>query len=657
MNPKKKVYFLCMNALSFTPYAYGLLKGYCEQDPLIKKNYEWETPLIKIESIEKAVIQIQDPFILAASCYVWNHNQQVEIGRRIKEKYPRCQLVFGGPHVPDNSQKYLMAHPYIDVLVHGEGETGFKHILLAHLNDPPELGHILNISYRHGASVIKGPKGPGLPRHLSVPSPYLSEAFNLEERPNQIALWETNRGCPHACTFCDWGVRSTNKLRTHDMDQVRQEIDYLAKAKVADIYITDCNFGIIKRDLEIARMLARANEKYGFPRRVRIQFAKKSNQTVLEISKLLHQNEMLWGTTLSMQSVDENVLTAINRHHNTLKEYQKLKTEYNLSGIPTYTELILGLPLESRDSFIRGICRLFDIGFHDDIRVFELALLPNAPLSRNAERKKYGLKTRLKSLRIPEPGCKKEMVEIVFETNTLPFSDWAYALLFAETIQALHNGGYTRFLSIYLNQTGRLDYRRFYDGFLKFMLEEGAEGFQAIKRVKKLISDFYEDPDLPQIQRILTQPDMMRFLRSYNPGRKGWQLWTYIWLWISEHRIDFYAHLRAFLLKKNTEMDGVITDLLKYQQEIMLTPEYNPKTGKQVTYQFSWPDYFFKRRPLEAVTQVLQYADTHMGITHRYELKADDRFRFVNAAIGISYPYTKFRHFFHQPECTRIIVP
>ena len=40
-----------------------------------------------------------------------------------------------------------------------------------------------------------------------------------------------------------------------------------------------------------------------------------------------------------------------------------------------------------------------------------------------------------------------------------------------------------------------------------------------------------------------------------------------------------------------------------------------------------------------------------MGPGRQYPLVADDRQSFVTAAVGYSYSYLKFRHFFHQPDC------
>ena len=128
------------------------------------------------------------------------------------------------------------------------------------------------------------------------------------------------------------------------MDRIQAEVDYFGSHKIEDIYITDSNFGLFERDLEIARALVACKEKYGYPQRIRIQFAKKSNQTVLAISRLLYENNMLWGTTLSMQSVDITVLEAIKRPMVSIEAYKSARETYAAHNIPTYTELILGLP-------------------------------------------------------------------------------------------------------------------------------------------------------------------------------------------------------------------------------------------------------------------------------------------------------------------------
>jgi putative methyltransferase len=632
----KSIYFLSFNMISFVPYAYGFLRGYARQDPLIAAAYRWPAPLTTPEPVDMVVSRIVDPGLLCLSCYVWNHNQQMAVARRVKSRYPACLVICGGPHVPDSPGDFFDRFPQADILVHGEGEVPFTRVLKELLEEKPDLEKVPGISFKRSARRVTTPPGSRLGKDLPVPSPYLNgslDDFLGEKNGHRIALLETNRGCPFACCFCDWGVRTKNTMRLHALDRIAAEITYLADKGVADIYVTDSNFGLFKRDLEIARLLVAARLRTGFPKRVRIQFAKTSNETVFAISRLLFDNDMLWGTTLSMQSVDVDVLEAVARPH---------------VDIEVYADLILGLPQETRESFVNGIGRLLEIGMHDDIRVFELALLPNAPLSQPGMRERYGLQTRFKPIRIAAAGFESEVVELVFGTRSMPYADWAYCLLFAEMIQALHNGAFTRFLAIYLHREGRLSYRRFYDGLLGHLLADARGIGRVFKRLKKLIDDYYADPDMPQVNRIMTQPDMLALLRRYHPTRKGWPLWSWLWLSIGEAQGDFYRSVAGFLASLGIAADPPLEDLSQYQQAIMLTPAYDPARGKAIACRYNWQDYFFEAAELTPADTTLHFADTHMGPGRQYPLIPDDRQAFVTAAIGYSYPYSKFRHFFHQ---------
>jgi putative methyltransferase len=654
--PMKSIYFLSFNMISFVPYAFGFLKSYAQQDARIASAYHWHPPFTTPEPVDTVVSQIVAPDLLCLSCYVWNHNQQMEIARRVKARYPDCLVVCGGPHIPEQPGDFFTRFPHADILVHGEGEIPFTRLLREILMEKPNFDRLEGISFNQAGRLVTTPSGPRLDKRLPVPSPYLNgslDEFLGSPNGGEIALWETNRGCPFACCFCDWGVRTKNKVRLHSLERVAEEIDYMAKKGVEDIYITDSNFGLFKRDLDIARMLVDARHRTGFPKRVRIQFAKTSNETVFAISRLLFENDMLWGTTLSMQSVDLDVLAAVSRPHGDIDTYADLKNRYQHHHIPTYTELILGLPKETRESFVGGICRLLEIGMHDDIRVFELALLPNAPLSQPGMRERYGLYTRYKPIRLTPTGVEREVVELVFGTGSMPYDDWAYCLLFAEMIQALHNGAYTRFIAIYLHREGLLSYRDFYDGLLGQMMGDTRGIGRAFLRLKKLIDDYHEDPDMPQVNRILTQPDMLSLLRRYHPTRKGWPLWTWLWLSVCEEKQMFYRSVAGFLSSKGIGPDVPLADLLHFQQEIMLSPEYDPEPGKTIACQYNWPDYFFEAAMLTPVETPLHPGDTHMGPGHQYPLVPHDRQAFVTAAIGYSYPYSKFRHFFHQPDQMR----
>src|SRR2546423_1017978 len=65
------------------------------------------------------------------------------------------------------------------------------------------------------------------------------------------AVWETNRGCPYACTFCDWGSAIAQKLSVWDPARLDREIEYFGQKRIRYVYAADANFGILPRDVDI----------------------------------------------------------------------------------------------------------------------------------------------------------------------------------------------------------------------------------------------------------------------------------------------------------------------------------------------------------------------------------------------------------------------
>ena len=64
---------------------------------------------------------------------------------------------------------------------------------------------------------------------------------------------------------------------------------------------------------------------------------------------------------------------------------------YEEENISSYIELIWGLPEETLDSFIDGVCSIMEEGFHNYLDIHLMMLLPNAPINNPEYRKKYGI--------------------------------------------------------------------------------------------------------------------------------------------------------------------------------------------------------------------------------------------------------------------------
>src|SRR5262249_1936052 len=156
-----------------------------------------------------------------------------------------------------------------------------------------DLLGVKGLSFVHDGAPLHTGAGEKLPRDMEVPSPYLMGY--MDEHIAEIKklgplglLWETNRGCPYACTFCDWGAATLSKVRLFATERLLGEIEYFSKINVDFLIACDANFGIVPRDLELARALVDAKKQLGFPRMFFVNYAKNSNDRVFDITEALH---------------------------------------------------------------------------------------------------------------------------------------------------------------------------------------------------------------------------------------------------------------------------------------------------------------------------------------------------------------------------------
>ena len=81
---------------------------------------------------------------------------------------------------------------------------------------------------------IAGPAPAEVPSRFDH-SPYLDEAEYYEtlaqrHGPGTFNLtWETNRGCPYSCSFCDWGSSTMSRIRAFDIERVRAEAEWIGR--------------------------------------------------------------------------------------------------------------------------------------------------------------------------------------------------------------------------------------------------------------------------------------------------------------------------------------------------------------------------------------------------------------------------------------------
>ena len=129
------------------------------------------------------------------------------------------------------------------------------------------------------------------------------------------------------------------------MPKVIQELTWMAENKIDYVTIADANFGVFTdRDLEVTEKLVELQEMYGYPKVVDATWYKNSSNEILEIVKKFISSGFNRGLTLSVQSMDMDVLDEIRRRNMEISDLKMIFDKCNKEQIPSYTELILGLP-------------------------------------------------------------------------------------------------------------------------------------------------------------------------------------------------------------------------------------------------------------------------------------------------------------------------
>ena len=130
-----------------------------------------------------------------------------------------------------------------------------------------------------------------------IPSPYLTGLLDKFFDGKLTPMIQTNRGCPFTCTFCVDGADDVNRVNQFGLDRVGSELDYIGKhatKNVHSLHISDLNFGMYPRDLDICDSIVDGQKKYDYPHRIISTTGKNKKERIIKaIEKLKNEFENL----------------------------------------------------------------------------------------------------------------------------------------------------------------------------------------------------------------------------------------------------------------------------------------------------------------------------------------------------------------------------
>ena len=313
------------------------------------------------------------PDIIAATCWLFNHEALMHILSRTSALLPQCAIILGGPEFLGNNEHFLRCNPFVTCVFRGEGEEMFP-LWVKKWNCPKAWNQVTGLCYidENGNYCDNG-----LARVLAfdrLVNPEQSIFFNWEKPFVQL---ETTRGCFNSCAFCVSG--GEKPVRSLSIEMIRTRIAEIHRHGIRNIRVLDRTFNYNNRRAKALLQLFCEFPDICF--HLEIHPALLSEELKSELS---YMPKGLLHLEAGIQSLHENVLLTSKRMGKLADALEGLQFLCSLPNMETHADLIAGLPLYHLHEIFDDIRTLasYQAG---EIQLESLKLLPGTEMRQRAE--------------------------------------------------------------------------------------------------------------------------------------------------------------------------------------------------------------------------------------------------------------------------------
>ena len=358
---------------------------------------------------------------LAMGAYVWHEPEtQTLLDQLRKHNFPG-RIILGGPQVSYTKRGLEDFYPQADVFIRGYGEEALARLWLSnqdksaiagvHYAGEPDLGLSANIDLEN------------------LPSPYLSGLI----QPQPFIRWETQRGCPFRCAFCQHRESDSSMVRRQfNQTRIMQETEWILDHPIiSDVAVLDPTFNSGPHYMAILERLIEGGYQGKLALQCRIEMVKPE---FLDAIERLNQTAHV-VLEFGLQTIHRDEEKFIQRPNN-MRRVKRILQETRERRIATEVSLIFGLPGQTVQSFKDSIQFCKELGV-PVIYAYPLMLLRGTPLY--AAKDQLGL---VESNELNLTNIDRVQVNIphVVASPTFSYDDWC---VMAEMAQALdqYNAG------------------------------------------------------------------------------------------------------------------------------------------------------------------------------------------------------------------------
>ena len=227
------------------------------------------------------------------------------------------------------------------------------------------------------------------------------------------------------------------------IERVKAELEYVgeraSKQKNTILHLADVNFGMFPRDRQVCEAIVEMQKKYKWPSAICGSTGKNNKERIIEATSILGDS---YRFGVAVQSMDEKVLKNINRSNIKLDHFTAINEHITKSGRSTTTEIIIGLPGETKESFIKGLKEIIDSGV-DRLIIYTLMMLDGTKFKDQKYRASFGMKGKYRIIPLnlgSYDGVKVfDYEEVCVENKDMSFEDYLYLRQLAIIVESIFN--------------------------------------------------------------------------------------------------------------------------------------------------------------------------------------------------------------------------
>ncbi len=334
--------------------------------------------------------------------YVWNDGVVRRLLAALRRQGFDGRIFLGGPQVSYSGSGLERFYPEADAFIRGYGEEVL--VTLAATSERLQLSGV-----HWAGQPDSGQQAQA--RLKALPSPFLSHVIDLS-RGQRFIRWETQRGCPYRCSFCQHR-ESGSRLRRRDLsfERLEREMELFVRSGVEDIAVLDPLFNLGEHALAVLKTF----QRLGYRGRLSLQ----CHFSTLDEAFLNACEGLDVRLEFGLQTVQEREAKAVQRV-NDLKKVHEGFRQLHARRLAFEVSIIFGLPEQTLESFRQTVdfCLLQRVPV---LKAFPLMLLRGTALER--ERERWGLVEN------------DEPIPSVIRSHTFNEQDWWRMAAIAEALR------------------------------------------------------------------------------------------------------------------------------------------------------------------------------------------------------------------------------